>query len=152
MCQFPQNFGTLTNFLETFESLLPQIIPNVRKIFPKYRKNFLKIACFKSFLTDPLNFLRISEYIQISCKLSNPVFLKLFPILGKVLPHIFTELCVSKFARSSLLKIFNSYFLKLFPYAAPLHHHCHAAPPPPSSHLPWWKFKCVWMENKVNRR
>ncbi len=85
------------------------------KIFSKYRKNFFKIACFKSFLTVPLNFLRISEhisifseYIQISSKLSNPFFLKLFPMLGKILSHIFTELCVPKFAWSSLLKILNT--------------------------------------------
>ncbi len=105
------------------------------KIFPKYRKNFLKIACFRSFLTVPLNFLRILEYIQISSKFSNPFFLKLFLMLGKILPHIFTELCIPKFAWSLLLKILNTYFHKLFPYAAPLLHHCIVAPPPPSSHL-----------------
>ncbi len=32
--------------------------------------------------------------------------------------------------------IFNTYFLKLFPYAALLPHHCGAAPSHPSSHLP----------------
>ncbi len=63
------------------------------KIFPKYRKNFLKIACFKSFLTVPLNFLRISKYVQSSCKLLNPFFLKLIPIWWKILHHIFMVLC-----------------------------------------------------------
>ncbi len=36
------------------------------KIFPKYRKNFLKIACFKNFLVFPLNFLRISEHMYVN--------------------------------------------------------------------------------------
>ncbi len=108
------------------------------KIFPKDRKNFLKIACFKSFLPVPLNFLwisehyvnffRISEYIQISSKLSNPFFLKLLTMLEKILPRTFMELCVPKFAWSVLLKIFNAYFLKLFPYTASLPHRCIAAP------------------------
>ncbi len=35
------------------------------KIFPKYRKNFFKVACFNSFLTVPLNFFRISKHISI---------------------------------------------------------------------------------------
>ncbi len=39
-------------------------------------------------------------------------------MLGKILPHIFTELCVSKFVWSLLLKILNTYFLKLFPYGS----------------------------------
>ncbi len=41
------------------------------KIFPKCRKNFLKIACFKSFLTVPSNFLRISEHMSISSEFRN---------------------------------------------------------------------------------
>ncbi len=53
------------------------------------------------------------------------------PPLGKKnLPHISTELCVPKFDRSLLLKILNTYFLKLCPYAACLPHHCFAAPTP----------------------
>ncbi len=41
------------------------------KIFPKYKKNFLKIACFKSFLTIPLNFLRIFEHMSIYSEFRN---------------------------------------------------------------------------------
>ncbi len=41
------------------------------KIFPKYKKNFFKIACFKSFLTVPINFLRISEHLSIFSKFWN---------------------------------------------------------------------------------
>ncbi len=41
------------------------------KIFLKYRKNFLKIASFKSFLTVPLNFLRISKYMAIFSEFRN---------------------------------------------------------------------------------
>ncbi len=41
------------------------------KIFPKYKNNFLKIACFKSFRTVPLNFLRISKHMPISSEVWN---------------------------------------------------------------------------------
>ncbi len=74
-----------------------------------------------------VNLLRILDYIQISSKFLNPFFVKLFPMLGKILPHIFTESCVPKFDWSLLLKILNTYVLKLFSYAAPLPHHCVAA-------------------------
>ncbi len=52
-------------------------------------------------------------------------------MLGKILPHIFTELCAPKFAWSLLLKILNTYFLKLFPSAATLPHYCVAVPASP---------------------
>ncbi len=53
------------HLLETSDSIV------VPKIFPKYRKHFLKIACFKSFLTVPLNFLRIFEYMSIFLEFQN---------------------------------------------------------------------------------
>ncbi len=36
------------------------------KLFSKYRKNFLKVACFEMFLSFSLNYLRISEHMSIS--------------------------------------------------------------------------------------
>ncbi len=104
-----------------------------------YRKNFLEIACFKIFLTFPLNFLRILEYIQISSKLTNPFFLKLFPMLGKILPHTFMKLSVPKFAESLLLKLLNTYFLKLFSYTAPLPRHHVAVPSPITLNAGEWR-------------
>ncbi len=41
------------------------------KIFPKYKKNFLKITCVKSFHAVPLNFLRIFEHMSISSEFWN---------------------------------------------------------------------------------
>ncbi len=49
---------------------------------------------------------------------NNPFFLKLFPMLGKILSHIFMELYVRKFAWSLLLKI-------VLPLPLPPHPTCH---------------------------
>ncbi len=112
------------------------VVPkNISKIWEKFPPGLFKFP--QNFRTY-VNFLRILEYIQISSKLLNPFSLKLFLMLGKILPHIFTELCIPKFAWSLLLKILNTYSLKLFPYATPLPHHYVAVPPFLSSHLPRW--------------
>ncbi len=72
-------------------------------------------------------------------------------MLRKILPRIFTELRIPKFAWSLFLKILNTCFLKLFPHAAPLPHHCHAAPPPhhPIYHNGVCKWRTGWIEDKV---
>ncbi len=55
-------------FLDIYlEFLITQLF---LKIFTKFRKNFLK-TCLKSFLTVPLNFLRISEHMSISSEFRN---------------------------------------------------------------------------------
>ncbi len=134
------------------------------KIFPKYRKNFLKIACFKSFLTVPLNFLRISKHMSISSEFRNTYkfpwnfrkpFSSNYSQCYEKFYLIFSRNCARKFAWSLLLKILNTYFLKLFSYAPPLPHHSGAAPPPPhqpicrgdeSSACEWKK---RWLKDKV---
>ncbi len=96
------------------------------KILPKYRKNFLKIACFKSFLTVPRNFGIRTNFLE--------TFESLFPqIIRKNFTPYFHRTVRPKICLKLLLKILNTYFLKLFLYAAPLQHHCVAAPPTPSS-------------------
>ncbi len=96
---------------------------------------FLGIVCFKIFLTFLyifLEFANICQFPQNSgihrnfLKIFESFFLKLFPLFGKIGPHIFTELSVPKFAWSLLLNS-NTDFLKLFPYAVPHHPHsiCH---------------------------
>ncbi len=56
----------------------------------------------------------LSQISQISTMvvlyMSPSSFLKLFPMLGKIWPHIFTELSIPKFAWSLLWKILHTYF------------------------------------------
>ncbi len=81
------------------------------KLFPKYRKNFLEIACSKIFLTLPLSFLRIYKHMPISSEFWNSykftqifesLFPQIIPNVRKNLTHIFTELSVPRFAWSLL--------------------------------------------------
>ncbi len=112
------------------------------KIFPKYKKNFLKIACFKSFLTVPLNFPNI---MSISSEFRNTykfpqnfriLFPQIIPSVRRNFTPYFHKIASPKIFLKFAFK--NTYFLKLFPCAAPFPHHCVAAPPPLSSHLPQW--------------
>ncbi len=65
-----QNWPLLYDYFPDIhlEFLIAQLFLNLS---PKYRKNFLKIACFKSFLKVPLNFLRISKHMSISSEFGN---------------------------------------------------------------------------------
>ncbi len=143
--------------LQSNRSRLCTRIPRAPNTSPSIHPSF-------SFLIVPLNYLRIPKHTPIFSEFRNTYnfpqifrilfFFKLFPMLGKILPHIFTELCVPKFAWSCLLKILNTYFLKLFPYAAPLPHHCGAAPPPrhPICHngnSSACERRTKWIEDKV---
>ncbi len=73
ICQFPQNFVIHTNFLETFESLFPQIIPNVRKNFTPYFHRIVrpKFAC--SLLLKFLNTYLLPQIISLCSTTSPPL-------------------------------------------------------------------------------
>ncbi len=90
------------------------------KIFPKYRKNFHKIACFKSFLKVPLNILRISEHMSISSEFRNtykfpPNFL--IPFFS-IIPNVRKNF-TSYFHRIVRPKIRLKFALKNFKYIFP---------------------------------
>ncbi len=109
------------------------------KIFPKYRKNFLKIVCFKSFLTVSLNFhrifrthvnfLRISEYIQISSKLLNPYYFYKFSV---IILEIFQNLS------RNFLKWFLKFSGKIFMQRASLAITLWIPPPTPLAAMVIW--------------
>ncbi len=69
-------------------------------------KNFLKIACFKNFITV----LWISSEFPNMCQFPQNFRIPFFSNYsqGKVLQHIFVELWIPKFAWSLLLKILNT--------------------------------------------
>ncbi len=70
ICQFPQNFGIHTNFLEIFESLFPQITPDVRKNFTPYFHGIVRPKICLQFAFK--NFKYILPQIIFLCSTPSP--------------------------------------------------------------------------------
>ncbi len=117
-----------------------------RKIFPKYRKNFLKIAYYKSFLTVPLNFLRISEKMTISSEFRNTYkfcqyfqipFPQINPNVRKNFTPYFHRIVRPKICLKSTFKNFKYILPQIISRCSPSPPSC-CSSPTPSSHLPLW--------------